>query len=117
MKVTISFQHMKHSAATEKTILDKSQKLAKLLDGKTHLEWHCSREEGKYRLDVDVKGSHFEYHASGIEEGLASAASKAVAKIQKQLTKRKEKLTDKIHRKNEEPVFLDPESAWADAED
>lgn len=113
MKVTISFLHLDHTEALDERIQEKSLKLDKYLDGRTHLKWSCSVSNGLHRAEVILIGPHFEYRASGVTDNLYKTIDVVMEKIEKQLSKRKDKMRSKI-RKAPELVVLEVEDAWSD---
>ena len=118
MKVIVAFQHIEHHPAADSHIREKSSKLEKLIDGKgeAQLEWHCSKRDGRYHVEAELLAAKTECHASADGSELRDAVSKAVAKLQRQLVKKKEVVKNKIHRDGEELVCRDPEMGWAEAE-
>ena len=48
---------------------------------------------------------------------LYKSLDKAIYKLESQLIKKKEKMKNKLHRKNNKPVILDPDNAWTDYEE
>jgi putative sigma-54 modulation protein len=113
MKVTISFLHLEHTPALDERIHEKSQKLNKYLNGKTHLKWSCSVKEGQHLADVTLIGPQFEYRASGTSDNLYKTIDIVMDKIEKQLSKRKDKIRSRI-KKMDAPVVLDLQEAWSD---
>jgi putative sigma-54 modulation protein len=114
MKITISFKHLKHSETTDERIHEKTMKLEKYLDGKTKVDWICSKLGDSHLAEIELHGPHFDFHASAKHPNLYKVMDMALDKIEKQLVKQKEKMTNRMHRKVEGPVILDPEQAWTD---
>ena len=114
MKVTISFKHQKHSPEVDQRLQEKSQKLDKYLGGKTTLKWTCYKKENYTYTEAVLFGSNFEYHAKSYADNLFHAFDATIAKLEKQLCRKKDKIKNKIHKKNPELTILDPEMAWAE---
>lgn len=114
MKITISFLHLEHTPSLDERIHEKSQKLNKYLGGKSHLKWSCSVKDGKHAAEVTLIGPHFEYRASAATDNLYKTIDVVMEKIEKQLSKRKDKMRNSRIHKVEAPVVLDIESAWTD---
>ena len=115
MKVTITFRHLEHTPSLDERIQEKSNRLAKFLGGRSHIKWSCYVKEGNHYAEADLQGPHFNYHATAHSDSLYKTIDLVVAKIEKQLIKKKEKLTAKKNKpaaKNLE--ILEPESAWTD---
>ncbi len=114
MKVTISFKHLDHTPALDERIHQKSQKLAKYFNGNTKIEWTCFVKEGNHHAEVSLKGPHFRYHASAHTDSMYKSFDQVVGKIEKQLSKKKGKWKNQIHKsQGAEIVIMDPEEAWA----
>lgn len=113
MKVTITFLHLEHTPALDERIQEKSQKLNKYLNGKTHLKWNCFVKDGQHTAEVILIGPHFEYRASGSTDNLYKTIDVVMEKIEKQLSKRKDKMRNRI-KKAPELVVRDIDAAWTD---
>lgn len=115
MKITISFRHLEHTPSLDDRIHEKTEKLAKYLDGKTHVKWSCYVKEGNHYAEVDLIGPHFEHHAHGHTDSLYKTIDVVVAKLEKQLHKQKDKWKDRRRHQNAgDPVMMEPEVAWGD---
>ncbi len=115
MKVTISFQNIEHTPALDERIQEKSKKLLKWMDGKTHIKWNCFVKDNHHYAEVDCVGSKFEFHATARSDSLYKSIDMAIEKLEKQLSKKSTKLKNKIHRnRGQKLVILDPEAAWMD---
>jgi putative sigma-54 modulation protein len=114
MKVKISFKHLQHTPALDERIREKSKKLEKYLGGKCLVKWTCYVKNKKHYADIELIGPTFEYHSSGWSDNLYKSLDKAIDKLEIQLSKKKEKMKNRIHQSKTKPVILDPESAWTD---
>ena len=114
MRVTISFRNIRHTKSIDKKIYEKSEKLAKFLEGKTLVKWACNFEDGHFYAEVSLIGPKFEYHAHSSADTLLTTLDQATHKIQKQIQKRKDKLRNRIHNKHKDIVIMDVEQAWSD---
>ena len=115
MKVTITFRHLDHTPSLDERIHEKSDKLSKFLGGKSHIKWSCYVKEGNHYAEVDLQGPNYNYHATGHSDNLYKTIDVVVGKIEKQLQKKKEKLTSKKARTPHKDLQInDPEMAWAD---
>lgn len=114
MKVTVSFHNLEHTPSLDDRIQEKSAKLGKFLDGKTHVKWHCYVKEHNHYAEVELVGPKFDYHAHGHSDCLYKTIDIVMSKIEKQLVKKKEKFKNKMHRSGAEPEILEPNDAWMD---
>lgn len=114
MRVTISFRNIRHTKSIDKKIYEKSEKLAKFLEGKSLVKWACNFEDGHFYAEVSLIGPKFEYHAHSSADTLLTTLDQATHKIQKQIQKRKDKLRNRIHNKHKDIVIMDVEQAWSD---
>ncbi len=115
MKVTITFRHLEHTPSLDERIHEKSERLSKYLGGKSHIKWSCSVKEGIHYAEVEISGPNYSYHATGSSENLYKSFDVVVAKIERQLQKRKDKITSKKSRPGHKDLqIMDPEAAWLD---
>ena len=115
MKVTITFRHLEHTPSLDERIHEKSEKIAKWLGGKSHVKWNCHVKNGNHYAEIDLIGPHYEYHAKASSDSLYKSMDLVVAKIEKQIQKKKEKLTSKKSKRAHKHMdILDPEAAWTD---
>ena len=114
MRVTISFRNIRHTKSIDQKIHEKSEKLAKFLEGKSLVKWACNFEDGHFYAEVSLIGPKFEYHAHSSADTLLTTLDQATHKIQKQIQKRKDKLRNRIHNKHKDIVIMDVEQAWSD---
>lgn len=115
MKVTITFRHLDHTPSLDQRISEKSEKLKKYLGGRSHIKWGCYVKDGNHYAEVELLGPKFKYHATGKSDSLYKTIDLVVSKLEKQILKKKEKLTakkDKIQHKNLE--ILEQADAWMD---
>ena len=114
MKTTISFLHLEHTEALDDRIHEKSHKLEKYLGGNTHIKWNCYIRKKQHYAEAILIGPHFEYKAKGSTDSLYKTIDIVVNKLEKQLVKKKEKLSGKQSRYSPKLVILEPEMAWTD---
>lgn len=115
MKVTISFLHLEHTEALDERIREKSEKLRKYLDGNINVKWSCYVKDNHHYAEVALSGPHFNYHAKGSTDSLYKSIDDALAKVETQLHKQKDKVKGRRLKHNKSDlVILDPDSAWAD---
>lgn len=114
MKVTISFRHLDHTDALDDRIHEKSEKLLKYLGGKTHIKWSCFVKQGQHWAEVDLSGPNYQYHATAHTDSLYKTIDVVMDKLERQLSKKKQKMKVRRHKSHSENILLDPEMAWAE---
>ena len=102
MKVTISFKHLEHTESLDEKIKDKCEHLAKYLDGQTEIKWTCYANSGVHCSEVKLIGPTFDFHATAKDSSLYKTLDQAIAKLEKQLVKKKDKWKDRIHHKHKD---------------
>lgn len=117
MKVTITFLHLDHTESLDERIKEKSEKVGKYFKGRSHIKWTCFVKNGQHFAEVTVHGPRSTYHATAKSESLYKSLDRVVDKIEKQVAKQKEKTKNRIHRKQDQVVIMDPMEAWGDYEE
>ncbi|MEK6626724.1 MAG: ribosome-associated translation inhibitor RaiA [Bdellovibrionota bacterium] len=116
MKVTISFKHLEHTPAIDEKIREKSAHLEKYLEGDVQVKWTCSIEEpghpSNHVAEIQIHGPKYNFHATACSENLYKCLDLVVEKMEKQLSKHKEKWKNRLHEAKHEVVIHDPEEAW-----
>lgn len=100
MKTIISFKHIDHTESLDEKIRQKSKKIEKYFEGNTEVHWTCTVKDGCHAADVKVIGPHFEYKATGRSDVMYKSLDVAIAKIEKQVKKKKEIWKDNLHDKH-----------------
>ena len=114
MKITVTFRHLDHTESLDERIHEKSEKLAKYFDGNINLKWSCWVKEGNHYAEAHLHGPQFDYHAHGHTDSLYKTIDVVIDKLEKQVSKKKDKWKGKKAKQVAEAVCLDPENAWAD---
>ncbi len=117
MKITVSFQHLEHTPSLDQRIQEKTQKLKKYMEGKTHAKWNCYVEDHMQFAEIELVGPGFTFHASAHSDSLYKSIDLVMGKLEKQLEKKHAKRKNKMHRRGDAPVILDYESAWDEYEE
>lgn len=99
MELKLNFTHMETSPTVESHIREKSERLKKYLDGKLQIEWTCAATRNEHVSSINVTGKDIHYHAVASAESLYKTIDLALEKIERQISKKKEKVTNKHHRK------------------
>ena len=98
MIVNMSFRHMDTTEALKNFTLEKTEKLQKYFDGKIHVVWNFSVEHQDHIAHVHLTGNQMDYFGEAITGDLYASIELAVAKIERQLKKRKEIVKNRLHR-------------------
>lgn len=111
MKIVSSFKHLEHTPALDEKIETKSKKLKKFFEGNIEVHWTCYvRDDGAHCADIKLLGPSFEYHAAAHSEKLYKSLDLAVNKIEKQVSKKKDKWKSHISHKHQ-PSLKDQQVA------
>ncbi|MCO4794733.1 MAG: ribosome-associated translation inhibitor RaiA [Bacteriovoracaceae bacterium] len=117
MKVTITFLHLDHTPSLDSRIEEKTEKLRKYFNGGDHIKWTCYVKNNEHYAEVLISGAKLNYHAVAHSDCLYKTLDMATRKLEKQVSKQKEKIKNRIHRnhgKDSNLVILDVEQAWTD---
>lgn len=99
MEIKIHFNHMEPSDAVETVIKDKVVRLKKYFEGRFSVSWNCSVEKGVHTSNVTVHGKNLDINAHADSDSLYKTIDIVMDKIEKQIAKRKDVLTNKHHEK------------------
>jgi len=97
MKLTISFKHLEHTTSLDEKIREKSERLEKYLDGNVTADWVCWVEDNHHWAELKVHGRKSNFFAKGSAETMYKALDVVVEKMERQLEKHKQMVTEKIH--------------------
>ena len=95
MELQMSFKHMESTPAIKATCEEKSEKLKHFFDGKIHVTWSFSVEKLEHIAHVHVLGSHMDYFGEARTDDLYKSIELAVEKVERQIQRKKEKITNK----------------------
>ncbi len=105
MKIVSSFKQLEHTEALDEKIKSKSQKLKKFFDGNFEVHWTCHvRDDGAHCAEIKLLGPSFEYHAAAHSDKLYKSLDLAINKIEKQVSKKKDKWKKRISHKHQPSV-------------
>ena len=94
MIVDFHFKHMDSSDSLRDYATDKSGKLKKYLDGKIHVTWNFTKEHGEFISHCHIVGSHIDMFGEGSADEAYATVDMAIARLEKQLKKHKDIVTD-----------------------
>jgi len=99
MELKVNFTNLDPSPAVESVIAEKAVKLKKYFEGKFHVQWNCTVEKGTHHSNVTLHGAHFDINAHASDDNLYKTIDHVLEKLEKQLLKKKETVTNKHHEK------------------
>lgn len=94
MILDIHFKHMESSDSLRDYATEKSEKLKKYLDGNVHVTWTFDKEHGEFIAHCHLVGNHIDFFGEGRSTEAYATVDVALAKLQKQIRKHKEILTE-----------------------
>lgn len=94
MIVDIHFKHMDTSESLRAYATEKSEKLKKYFEGKVHVTWSFTKEHGEFISHCHTVGSHIDLFGEGRADEAYATVDMAVTRLEKQLKKHKEIVTD-----------------------
>lgn len=97
MVIQISFKHMSAREEVKAYAEEKTERLKKYFDGKIHVIWNLTVEHDKPIAHCHLIGNHMDYFGEAEAETLMAAIDLTIDKVEKQIRKHKEKLTNKLH--------------------
>ncbi|MGB0452724.1 MAG: ribosome hibernation-promoting factor, HPF/YfiA family [Bacteriovoracaceae bacterium] len=116
MRVTIEFQQLEHTPSLDEKIKQKSQKFEKYFRNEVGLKWRCYVKSGVHHAECTIHGHRETIHAKAHSDNLYKTLDKVCEKLEKQINKSKQKVKNKIHRKQGNVIFFEPEIAWGEFE-
>jgi putative sigma-54 modulation protein len=94
MNIDVHFKHMEASDALRGYVAEKSDKLKKYFDGKLHLTWNFNKEHGEFISHCHAVGNHLDMFGEGRAADAYATVDLAIAKLEKQLQRQKEIITN-----------------------
>jgi putative sigma-54 modulation protein len=96
MEVSSSFLHFEHTPALDLKIVEASAKMSKFFHDTGNLKWSCYVKNNEHCAEVNYLVPHYEYHGKGVSDNMYESIDIAIAKIEKQALKQKERF-NKLH--------------------
>ena len=94
MIINVSFRHMEASEALKEYVNDKSEKFKKYFQGKVHATWSFVVEKQEHIAHCHLVGNNMDYFGEAKTEDMYASVDLALEKIEKQLKKHKEIVTN-----------------------
>ncbi len=98
MNMKLSFKNIESTEALKAFASEKSEKLKKYFDGKIDVSWNFSVEKLNQIAHCHISGNHMDYFGESTSSDLYASIDQAVEKIEKQLRKHKEIVTNHHHK-------------------
>jgi putative sigma-54 modulation protein len=98
MNLHISFKHMDHHEGLKEFIETKSETFKKYFNGKITVNWNLSVEKINQIAHCHLLGDGMDYFAESTTTDFRTSVENALDKVEKQLRKHKEIVTDHLHR-------------------
>lgn len=97
MKIDVSFKNIDRSESLKTYVEEKSARLKPFFQGQIHLTWNFSVEHGEKIAHCHAVGNHMDYFGEATTPEFHSSVDLALDKIEKQIRKHKEKVTNHHH--------------------
>lgn len=98
MEIKYAFKHMDSSDAIKHYASEKSEKLKKYFNGKILVDWNFEVDAKKHHIaHVHLVGNHIDYFGEAVTEELHNSIDQALAKVEKQIKKKKEQVKPGHH--------------------
>lgn len=108
MNLQINFHQIDATDAIKSKIESKCEKLKKFFDGHFDVKWTCSTGKEGHHSHAIIAGNGFTINADSTKDDLYKTLDDVISKAEKQLSKRKTQIKDKIHRNHGEGLnFID----------
>ena len=101
MEVKVSFKQVGSSDALRNYAREKSEKLATYFQGKISVTWNFSVEKQDHVTHCHLVGNNMDYFAEASSEDMYASVDLCIDKVEKQLRKHKEIVTDHLHRQRD----------------
>jgi putative sigma-54 modulation protein len=95
MTITSSFKHVEESSEFLKAFIEqKSEPIERYFQGKVQLSWRLSSDKYHHLASVHLSGNHMTFHAEADSGDFRTSIEAAVHKLEAQIRKHKEKVTN-----------------------
>lgn len=94
MEITVHFKQMSVSEAVRTFAEEKSQRLARYFHGNTAISWDFRTEHGTHHAHLHLVGVNMDYSSVGESADMRGAVDEALSRMETQLRKFKEIVTD-----------------------
>ena len=112
MIINIAFKHTDPSDSLKAYAEEKSSRFKKYFQGKVHMTWTFDKEHGEFIAHCHLVGNSMDYFGESRANDAYATVDLAIAKLEKQLRKHKEIVTNHHHK--DVLVKIDDQSDAAD---
>ena len=110
MNLNISFKHHDTSDAVKDYTSERSERLAKYFQGKIHCTWNFGQVKQQWTAHCHLVGNNIDYFGEADTDDIYASIDVTVDRLEKQLRKHKEIVTNHLHREHANPAdFAAPE--------
>ncbi len=99
MIINYRMKNIEVDDASKSTVHEHSEKLAKYFEGRIHITWNFELERNIYIAHCHMVGNHMDFFGEGRSDAFNTSVDLALDKIERQLKKHKEIVTDHLHRR------------------
>lgn len=105
MQLSITGHHIEVTPALRDRVANKVEKIERHFDHLTDVHVILTVEKQRHKAEATVAASRARLHAEAVEEDMYAAIDSMIDKLDRQLIKHKEKLTDHHAREARKPRF------------
>jgi putative sigma-54 modulation protein len=105
MNLNITFRHVDSSDSLKHFIREKSETLKKYFKGRISVTWVITSEKLNRVAHCRITGNNMHYFGEGSTEDFKASIDVALERIEKQLRKHKEIVTNHLHIHNNRNTF------------
>jgi len=109
MNLQINFHQIDSTEAIKEKIQSKCNKLNKFFEGHFDVKWTCSTGKDGHHSHAIIAGNGFTINADSTKDDLYKTFDDVITKIERQLSKKKTQMKDKIHRKHDQSFTVEEE--------
>jgi putative sigma-54 modulation protein len=99
MNLQMKFHQIESTPAIKQMIEHKTEKFKKFFDGNFDVKWTCEAGKEGHHAHVLIAANGFTINADAVTDDLYKTIDDVVAKVEKQLQKKKSIIKEKIHNK------------------
>ena len=111
MKFNISFRNMDSSPAITAYAEEKSSRLKIYFQGNTHFTWNFSQVRGEWIAHCHLVGNHIDFFGEAQTTDIHVSIDQTLDKLEKQLRKHKEIVTNHLHHAAANPPVVTEDNA------
>jgi putative sigma-54 modulation protein len=109
MNLQINFHQIDSTEAIKQKIQSKCEKLNKFFEGSFDIKWTCSTGKEGHHSHAIIAGNGFTINADSTKDDLYKTFDDVITKVERQLSKKKVQMKDKIHRKHDLNINTEPQ--------